>query len=297
MVKFHAQSPMQIGMFNLSRMLDRGRLISALLLILPTGALLSTPQGVAERDGASAAGTTATATAGQWQVAEYNANAAPVQPITQAEILERFAAAGGTLSDGDASELVGVATEADEGELTTDLPADYVAGSPPDSKLAATLRASQARNSRAAVPAPQNLAQALTQNPHIIFTRQSQINDILSGSVDPRVIDVLTWIASRRGSITITSMRSDHSTCVAGSSPCRVSAHHLGRALDIAAVNGEPCGGTPTGQCGVLYEEIINTLRGTAYQPSQIIYGYDKWPSESWNFEMGNHHDHIHLGY
>ena len=286
---------MQSGMFDLSRMLDRGRLITALLLVLPTGALLSTPQGVAERDNARA-GATASAD-GQWQVAEYNANAAPVQPITQAEILERFAAAGGTLSDADSPETVGVASEADEGEVTTDLPADYVAGSPPDAKLAATLRASQARNTQAAVPAPRNLAQALTQNPHVIFTRQSQINDILSGAVDPRVIDVLTWIASRRGSITITSMRSDHTTCVAGSSPCRVSAHHLGRAFDIAAVNGEPCGGTPSGQCGVLYEEIINTLRGTAYQPSQVIYGYDNWPGESWNFEMGNHHDHIHLGY
>jgi len=287
---------MQTGMFDLSRMLDRGRLITALLLILPTGALLSTPQGVAERN-ASPATATATAATGQWQVAEYNANAAPVQPISQAEILERFAAAGGTLSDANAPELVGVATEADEGDATTDLPAGYVAGSPPDATLAATLRASQQRNSRTAVPAPQNLAQALTQNPHVIFTRQSQINDILSGGVDPRVIDVLTWIASRRASITVTSVRSDHSTCVAGSSPCRVSAHHLGRAVDIAAVNGEPCGGTPAGQCGVLYEEIVNTLRATAYQPSQIIYGYDKWPSEAWNFEMGNHHDHIHLGY
>ena len=43
--------------------------------------------------------------------------------------------------------------------------------------------------------------------------------------------------------------------------------------------------------------DSINTLRGTAYQPSQVIYGYDNWPGESWNFEMGNHHDHIHLGY
>ncbi len=287
---------MHIRMVHLSRMLDRGRLMTALLLIVPMGALMSTPPDARHPDGAaSTAGQVASA--GQWQVTQYTANAVPAEPITHAEILARFAAAGGTLSDTDATSQLGVVGDPDEGDATTELPADYLAGVAPDAKLAATLRASQARNSSSAVPAPQNFARALTQNSHVIFTRQSQVNDILSGGVDPRVIDVITWIAARRGTITITSMRSDHSTCVAGSSPCRVSAHHLGRAVDIAAVNGEACGGTPAGQCGVLYEEIVNTLRGTAYQPSQIIYGYDKWPAEGWNFEMSNHHDHIHIGY
>ena len=61
-------------------------------------------------------------------------------------------------------------------------------------------------------------------------------------------------------------------------------------------MNGSTTGG-PAGECGRLYEEVVNQLRGTQYQPSQVIYGYDPWPSERWNFEMGNHHDHIHIGY
>jgi hypothetical protein len=122
------------------------------------------------------------------------------------------------------------------------------------------------------------------------------VNDLVTGQVDPRVVDLLTWIAGR-SQITITSMRTDHSTCVAGSSPCRVSAHHLGRAFDIGAVNGQICTGIPGAECGRLYEDVVNSLRGTQYQPSQVIYGYDPWPDERWNFELGNHHDHIHIGF
>ena len=55
--------------------------------------------------------------------------------------------------------------------------------------------------------------------------------------------------------------------------------------------------GGPDGECGKLYEEIVNQLRATQYRPSQVIYGYDPWPLERWNFEMSNHHDHIHIGY
>jgi hypothetical protein len=196
-------------------------------------------------------------------------------------------------------EDAGLVTEAGELEYTQPL-AGFIPGNPPSAELAATLRRAQQRFApQQATPQsadPSARAIALTRNPRVTFTRQSQITDLSSGMVDPRVVDVLIWISGRRN-ITITSMRSDHSVCVSGSNPCRVSAHNRGRAVDIAAVNGEACGGTPSGQCGQLYEEIVNTLRGTEYQPSQIIYGYDPWPSERWNFEMGNHHDHIHIGF
>lgn len=182
-----------------------------------------------------------------------------------------------------------------EGEVTSELPAGYIPGTSPSADLAAILRQSQQRNG-VALPAAtaQSAALALAQNPNVRFTRQSQITDLTSGGVDPRIVDFLTWVASRR-QITITSMRSDHSLYVAGTS--RVSAHKLGRAVDIAAVNGQPCTGVPGTECGVLYEEIVNQLRGTPYQPAQVIHGYDPWPSEAWNFAMGNHRDHIHVGY
>lgn len=181
--------------------------------------------------------------------------------------------------------------------VTKDLPKDYVSGAPPTADLAAKLRRSQSRFAQAQLPAPLQAASAIATNAKVIYTRQSQVQDILSGGVDPRVIDMMTWIVNRRQSITITSVKTDHSMCVAGSNPCRVSAHKMGRAIDIAAVDGEACVGTTTGKCGVLYQEIVAATRGTQYQPSQIIYGFDLWPSESWNFAMGNHNDHIHLAY
>lgn len=61
-------------------------------------------------------------------------------------------------------------------------------------------------------------------------------------------------------------------------------ARHLGRAFDVGAVNGQICTGIPNAECGRLYEKIVNELRGTQYQPSQVIYGYDPWPEERWNF-------------
>lgn len=66
----------------------------------------------------------------------------------------------------------------------------------------------------------------------------------------------------------------------------------------MGAANGQPCWpGTPDRECGRLYEHLVSSLRGTPYQPTQIIHGYDLWPAESWNFALPDHHDHIHLGY
>ncbi len=182
-------------------------------------------------------------------------------------------------------------------EVTRPLPASYVAGAPPSSDLAATLRKSQERFNATQLPTAANAAIAVATSPKITFTRQSQIDDLKSGGVDPRVVDILAWIINRRQSITITAMKTDHSKCVAGSNPCRVSAHHMGRAVDIAAVDGQSCSGSTSDNCAVLYREIVNTLRGTQYQPSQIIHGFDDWPNESWNFAMSNHRHHIHIGY
>ncbi len=222
-----------------------------------------------------------------------------------ADILQRFSsAAPGPAVAGSAGTTPQAGTPSHddhehehEAEVTRDLPADYVAGAPPSADLAATLRKSQERFNATQLPTAANAAVAVATSPKITFTRQSQIDDLKSGTVDPRIVDILTWIINRRQSITITSMKTDHTKCVAGSNPCRVSAHHMGRAVDIAAVDGQSCSASPTDNCAILYREIVNTLRGTQYQPSQIIHGFDDWPNESWNFAMGNHRHHIHIGY
>ena len=270
------------AMLNAVRTVDRGRFVLAFLIAIPLGVIVAAPSGGK-----------APSIQPQWAVQYTGSTATALEPVTAQDVLANLTN-GSSGSAGAGAATPGTAEGEIEGEVTSELPADYIPGAPPGADLAAILRASEARNGAAPPPMGQSAAAALAANRNVRFTRQSQVNDVVVGQVDPRVVDLLTWIASRR-QVTITSMRSDHSTYVAGSS--RVSAHHLGRALDIGAVNGQICTGGPGGECGRLYEEIVNQLRGTQYQPSQVIYGYDPWPSERWNFEMGNHHDHIHIGY
>jgi hypothetical protein len=270
-------------MLSAARLVDRGRLVLGLLLVIPFGAVIAMPSDRADDSRPL-----------QWRVDQVAAATGPTSAsaTTPQEVLRTLAGGGsppGNVVANDASH------EGGYDEVTTPLPATYIAGTSPDADLAAVLRQSQARNSP--VPAPptgNTAAAAAANNPNIVFTRQSQKDDLASGGVDPRLVDLLTWIASRRR-ITITSMKTDHSQFVAGTN--RVSAHKLGRAVDIAVVNGQSCTGVPNGECGRLYEEIVNQLRGTQFQPSQVIYGYDPWPTERWNFAMSNHRDHIHIGY
>jgi hypothetical protein len=270
------------------RILDRGGLLLALLIVIPLGLKVT----------ATSSPTTPPRPV-QWSI-QYSPAAEPVEGAHAAEaatgesVLAHFAT--GVSQQFGASVAPPAGTQEEEGHVTSALPAGYIPGTSPSADLAAVLRQSEQRNAGAPPPASRLGTVALIRNPNVRFTRQSQVTDLVSGLVDPRVVDLLTWIAGRR-QITITSMRTDHSTCVAGSSPCRVSAHHLGRAFDIGAVNGQICTGIPGAECGRLYEDVVNSLRGTQYQPSQVIYGYDPWPDERWNFELGNHHDHIHIGF
>lgn len=267
-------------MLNAARIVDRGRLLLGFLVAIPLGVLVVAPPG--------SKGEPETA---QW-TAQYtrSGDTGPGAggPVTPEDVLVNLTTGGGAPVAGHEHGEI-------EGEVTSELPANYIPGTPPSSDLAAVLRQSERRNGLAAPPpSASSGAASLAQNPNVRFTRQSQVADLTYGSVDPRVVDLLTWIAQRH-QITITSMRTDHSTYVAGTN--RVSAHHLGRAVDIAVVDGQACTGVPADQCGRLFEEIVNQLRNTQYRPSQIIYGYDPWPLEAWNFAMSNHRDHIHIGY
>ena len=278
-------------MINPSRILDRGRLLLGVLLVAPIGAVTMAPTNPVRTEPAPSVWTAHYESSQKTLVA----GAVNADDILQQLSSQNVDAGGPAGTSAVSRSLV---DEVGEIEVTSALPAGYVSGAPPSADLAAVLRKSQQRFAATqAPPTASGAAAALARNPNVIFTRASQVNDLLTGLMDPRVVDLVTWLTSRRQSITITSLRTDHSTCVAGSNPCRVSAHHLGRAVDIAAVNGQACTGVPDSECGRLYEEIVASLRGTQFQPSQIIHGYDPWPSESWNFAMGNHHDHIHIGY
>ena len=280
-------------MLSLARSVDRGRLLVGLMIVAPLGAMISVPSGPAQSVSA------------QWEVtrsvnAAVGANPLTAPSPTAAQILAQVSSPSEPAQAGSpitvSSDLV---TEGGELDVSQPL-AGFIPGTPPDAKLAATLRLAQSRftpQQSAQTSDPSARAIALASNSHVIFTRQSQVSDLTSGLVDPRVVDLLTWAAGRRQSITVSALRSDHQMCVRGTSPCRVSAHFSGRALDIAAVNGQACTGTPVTECGRLYEEMVSTVRGTPYQPSQVIHGYDLWPTEPWNFALGDHRDHIHIGF
>ncbi len=91
-----------------------------------------------------------------------------------------------------------------------------------------------AEHAEAAVP-------SLLENRNLSFDADG-IADLRAGRIDPRIVALLEQL-SREHKITISSMRSDHSTLTAGGS---VSNHSVGRAVDIAAIDGQPVGpGTP----------------------------------------------------
>src|SRR5919109_443470 len=64
----------------------------------------------------------------------------------------------------------------------------------------------------------------------------SQVADLESGKIDPRIVDILDEV-SQRHRITVSALMSDHAVNTTNGS---VSNHAYGRAVDIAAVDGRP---------------------------------------------------------
>jgi hypothetical protein len=116
-------------------------------------------------------------------------------------------------------------------------------------------------------------------------------NDIQSGVIDARVINLLALL-TQRYSLLVSSLRSDHSMLTASGN---VSNHYYGRAFDIAAVNGVSCTDmSPTSPCSEV-GRILATLPD-GVKPTELIYGYDlDGPGPA--FAMADHTDHIHAGF
>jgi hypothetical protein len=124
------------------------------------------------------------------------------------------------------------------------------------------------------------------RSPRITMT-PGQRADMQSGGIDARVLTTLMWIAKRH-TITITSLRHDHST---GSN------HTYGRAFDIGIVDGYTC--APYGRldpCGRLLIEL-GSVQGEA-QSTELIGAFDPNSiSEQWAWSQADHRDHIHVGW
>jgi murein DD-endopeptidase MepM/ murein hydrolase activator NlpD len=115
--------------------------------------------------------------------------------------------------------------------------------------------------------------------------------DIATGQIDRRVMAVLEYLVARGYRLTITSLKCGHSIMTTSGN---VSAHSTGDAVDIAAVNGIPIYGNQ-GR-GSITEAVINDLLKLQgpMEPAQIISLMEMGGP---TFAMGDHDDHIHVGY
>jgi hypothetical protein len=91
----------------------------------------------------------------------------------------------------------------------------------------------------------------------------------------------------------VTSLKCGHSLMTASGN---VSEHSTGNAVDIAAVNGIPIvGHQGAGSITELTIQRLLTLQGTM-KPHQII-SLMKFDNTDNTFAMGDHADHIHVGF
>jgi Transglycosylase SLT domain len=129
------------------------------------------------------------------------------------------------------------------------------------------------------------------RNPRILLTDVHRA-DLASGAIDPRVVAVLA-LFGRTHTLLVTALKSDHSYLTNSGT---VSNHAYGRAVDIAAVDGEACTGTRSGRCGQLVLELAQ-LQG-ALRPTELIYCFDAdGHTSSDAFARPDHCGHIHVGY
>ena len=115
--------------------------------------------------------------------------------------------------------------------------------------------------------------------------------DIATGQIDRRVLAMLEYLVARGYRLTLTSLKCGHSIMTTSGN---VSAHSTGDAVDIAMVNGIPILGNQ-GQ-GSITEAVINDLLKLqgSMEPAQIISLMEMGGP---TFAMGDHADHIHVGY
>ncbi len=117
--------------------------------------------------------------------------------------------------------------------------------------------------------------------------------DVRSGLIDRRVLAALEYLAASGLRPTVSSLRCGHGI---RTSSGNVSEHSTGDAVDIAAVNGIPIVGHQ-GR-GSVTEQAIQRLLGLqgAMKPHQII-SLMTFEGADNTFAMGDHDDHIHLGW
>jgi hypothetical protein len=130
----------------------------------------------------------------------------------------------------------------------------------------------------------ENIA-TLLRNKRITLTL-IQRADLQSGTIDPRLITILTALA-RDHTIVVTALKTDHAP---GTN------HEAGRAADIGAVDGTRCDGSRSGPCARVARWLAR-IQGEL-RPTELIYAWDPDPSDPRDFaDPRGHDDHIHVGW
>ncbi len=117
--------------------------------------------------------------------------------------------------------------------------------------------------------------------------------DVQAGVVDRRVLASLELLAASGLRPTVTSLRCGHSVLTKSGN---VSHHTTGTAVDIGALNGVPVLGNQ-GEGSITDQAVrrLLTLQG-AMKPAQII-TLMRYEGTDNTIAMGDHHDHIHVGF
>ena len=115
--------------------------------------------------------------------------------------------------------------------------------------------------------------------------------DIAMGRTDVRVLVLLRYLAGAHGQVTVSSLTNGHRVF---SRPGVVSAHTYGLAVDVAALGGVSIVGNQ--EPGGLTERAVRNilLLPSELQPKQVI---SLLGLGGPSFPMGDHDDHIHVGY
>jgi hypothetical protein len=116
-------------------------------------------------------------------------------------------------------------------------------------------------------------------------------DDLAAGRVDVRIVALLSYLAERHGSVTVSSLFSGHRKYAR---PGVISAHVFGQAVDIASIGGSSIAGHQ--QPGGITEAAVRSilLLPAELQPQQVI---SLLGLGGPSFPLADHGDHIHVGY
>ncbi len=125
----------------------------------------------------------------------------------------------------------------------------------------------------------------------------SGYQDVLTGQIDGRILDSMLAAANQFGYIKVTSLKSDHGVYTSSGN---VSHHAYGCAMDIGTIGStyiEPSSQVPGSEVyqAVQFFNNLGTLTGKPdLGPAQVISLFELGGA---TLAMGDHGDHIHVGY